>query len=181
MTDRETEKGTSTELLARAQRAINQGDVVEMLCALEESHYLDGLSRRLSMKWSHTLPAFEIDDCIAEAVDSVCDAVFKGREIQNLRAWLWKCSSNLAYDKWRFDYSKREDYTATEVYDDDPLEPDEKREIRQKLKENNRNAAIRVARELLPQIGTGRLHDVMELVIDAAEDGTTRPTYIIHC
>ncbi len=52
----------------------------------------------------------------------------------------------------------------------EPEEPDREREKRQELEESRRREGIRIARELLPQIGEGQLRDVMELVIGAAED-----------
>ncbi len=51
-----TRSDRAAKLLHKAQQAINRGDVIEMLRALEESRYLDGLTRRLQQKWGRTLP-----------------------------------------------------------------------------------------------------------------------------
>lgn len=161
----------ATSLLAQAQRAINRGDVVEMLGALHESRYLDGLTRRLQKKWGNSLPSFEIDDCIAQATDSACAAASQGRTIRSLGAWLWKAADKIADDKWRLDYRRRAEFdhaTVSSVRGSE--ETDREREKRQALEELRHREGIRIARELLPQIGEGQVRDVMELVIDAAEN-----------
>lgn len=171
MSAQEMQRNDAAKLLERAQQAVNRGDVVAMLHALSASRYLDGLTRRLQKKWDGSLPWAEVDECIAQSVDAVCAAVTRGRPIRSLGAWLWKSADKIASDRWRFDYGKR-----TKL-DDDPVpatldanETDRKRERRQELEETRRKKAIRKARELLPRIGDGQVHDVMELVIDAAED-----------
>ena len=63
-----------------------------MLEALTASHYLDGLRRRLQVQWGGSLPSSEVDECVAEAVDAACAAVFAGRRISSLGAWLWKAA-----------------------------------------------------------------------------------------
>lgn len=171
MNDLETARQKSAKLLDSAQKAFNQGDVVEALRVLDGSRYLDGLVRRLSKEWRGSLPTFEIEDCIAEAVDSVCAAASGGTEIRSLGAWLWKCSMNKANDKWRVDYSRRRDIeTATADCRTEPSETDEERRAREGLEDARRDAGIRVARKLLPEFGEGQLRDVMELVIAAVED-----------
>lgn len=159
-------------LLERAQQAVNAGDVVEMLDTLTASRYLDGLTRRLQSKWGRSLPWSEVDDCVAQAVDAACAAVSGGRTIRSLGAWLWKSADKIADDRWNDDYSRRE------VFDDDSVpaasdryETGREREDLRELEERQRREAIRIARELLPKIGEGQVLDVMELVIDAAEDG----------
>ena len=158
------------KLLARAQQAANQGDVVGMLSALFESRYLDGLVRRLQKKW-RALPRTEVDECIARSVDAACDAVHKNRSIRNLGAWLWKAADNTADDRWTSDYSHRKDLGERWPDVADSNETTQKREEHRRLKEARLRQAVRVARELLPRIGEGQVRDVMELLIDAAEDG----------
>ena len=137
--------------LQTAQQAINCGDVIEMLRALEESRYLDGLTRRLQKKWGQTLPWTEVDDCIAEATDSACAAASQGRKIRSLGAWLWKAADKIANDKWSLDYDRRVELdNATVPGVLDPEKTDREREERQALEESRRIEAIRIARELLP-------------------------------
>lgn len=171
MRDQQTEMNEAAELLNRAQQAVNRGDVVTMLDALFASRYLDGLTRRLQKRWGGSLPWTEIDDCIAWSVEAAYEAVSCGRPIRCLGAWLWKSADNLANDRWRFDYSLRaeidEDTVPGSPY---TSETDHEMVNRQELDEIRRSEAIRIARELLPRIGDGQIRDVMELVIDAAED-----------
>ena len=162
----------AAKLLERAQEAVNRDDVVEMLRALTASRYLDGLTRRLQKEWGDSLPWIVIDDCIAQAVDAACAAVSDGRAIRTLGAWLWKSAYNIADDKWKLDYAHRSKFDDTTVPDTpDAGETDHEREKREELEEARRREAVRRARELLPQIGEGQVLDVMELIIDAAEDG----------
>lgn len=158
-------------LLQRAQAAVNGGEPLEMLEALTASGYLDGLKRRLQKRWD-ALPPPEVDECIAQAVDAACDAVFQGRRIGMLGAWLWKAARNIADDKWRTDYSRRQDFdTAAVPARPDPSETVREAAERRALEEARRKEAIRVARELLPRIGHGQVVTVMEVLIDAAENG----------
>ena len=171
MGEKDTILNDATELLERAQQAANRGDLVEMLEALAASRYLDGLTRRLQTRWSGSLPPPEVDECIAQAVDAACAAVSKGRGIRNLGAWLWKVAMNVADDKWESDYAHRADFDdAIRRVSVEADETFHERAAREELEEVRHKEAIRIARQLLPQIGEGQVVDVMELVIDAAEN-----------
>lgn len=162
----------AAKLLERAEQAVNRADVVEMLQALAASRYLDGLARRLQRKWSGSLPWAEVDDCIAQAVDAACAAVSRGRPIRSLPAWLWKSADKIANDRWTFDYGRRVELDVdTSLASPDTNDTEREREERQELGEMRRREAVRIAREFLPRIGEGQVRDVMELVIDAAEEG----------
>ena len=161
---------TAPQLLQTAQDAVNRGAVLEMLEALTASRYLDGLTRRLRYDW-RSLPSAELDDCVAYAVDAACAAAFRGRRIGNLGGWLFKAASNTANNRWQRDYSRRKDIDpdslqgsieARETSPDAVAVPE--------LREEHRKEAIRIARKLLPRIGEGHVVDVMELLIDAAEN-----------
>lgn len=168
MSKRTTEIDNAARLLEEAQQAVNRGDPVEMLDALTASGYLDGLTRRLQQKWGGSLPPPEVDDCIAQAVDVACASVFEGRSIRSLGAWLWKVATNTADDKWRLDYAHRvylDDASLSVGVGDGETFPE-----RAEGEEVLRKEAIRIARELLPRIGEGQVVDVMEIVIDAAEN-----------
>lgn len=164
-------KGTVASLEA-AQAALNDRDVVGMLRALTESGFLEGRRRRMLHDWSGKLPTFEIDDCIAQAVDSAYEACYEGRRIGYLGAWLTKAADNCANNRWSRDYALRVEFDGTvrRIVADD-LETEAEREERQRRDEVLRAEAIRIARELLPRVGGGQILDVMELVIDAVEDG----------
>ena len=162
----------TARLLERAQKAVNRGDPAEMLEALTASGYLDGLRRRLQADWGRSLPPSEVDECIAQAVDTAFASVFNGRNIRNLGSWLWKVAKNIADDKWQSDYAYRSKFDEDRIpAEPDTEETDRESEKRQELKEVRRKEAIRIARGLLPQVGEGQVRDVMELVIDAVEDG----------
>jgi DNA-directed RNA polymerase specialized sigma24 family protein len=158
-------------LLEVAQAAAGQANPERMLEALAGSGFLDGLVRRLEHKWGAKLPRIEIDDCVANAVDSAYAAVRSGRSVQNLGAWLWKAANNMADDRWRSDYRLR--HGSTEAVPDlaDDAIPDVERRTRDDLAEHRRAEAIRWARQLLPRIGQGQIVAVMELVVDAVERG----------
>ena len=161
----------AAELLARAEQAVNQGQVVAMLEALTASRYLDGLTRRLQKKWGRRLPSTEVDDCIAQAVDAACAAVSRGGAIRSLGAWLWKSADKIAYDRWRFDYAMRAEFDVETVPADiGTNEIEHEKGRRQELEEVRRREGIRKARELLPRVGDGQVRNVMELLIDAVED-----------
>ena len=167
-----TRSDDASVLLEKAQAAINRGDVSQMLDALTASGYLDGLKRRVQKKWGGSIPASEVDECVAQAVDAACESGYRRRKIRNLGAWLWKAATNTADEIWRLDYSQRVDFDETMMRasagGEDVLG---EREQRRRAEETRRKEVVRIARELLPRVGSGQVVDVMELVIAAAEDG----------
>ena len=168
MNKKGTEINDVAQLLERAQQAVNRGDLVEMIDNLTASGYLDGLTRRLQKKWGDSLPQSEVDDCIAQAVAEACAA----GNIRNLGAWLWKVATNTANDKWQSYYARREDLDDTTMpFGLEAGETFPEREKREKLEEVHRKEAIRIAREFLPRIGEGQMIDVMEIMIEAVENG----------
>lgn len=123
------------------------------------------------MKWPK-LPRFEIEECIAKAVDKAYDASTQGRIINHLGAWLWKAADNSANDCWRYQYLYRsaisegiENIPSSEFSAPMREEPVDQEE----LAENMRKEAIQIARRLLPRIGQGQVVSVMELIIEAVE------------
>lgn len=172
MSENETGMDCALKLLQAAQNAANSGNVVEMLDALSASHYLDGLTRRLKYKWKDSLPEFEIEDSIVQAVDAAWATGREGRTIRSIGAWLWKSADNISEKKRRTHYAGRVGFdhgSVSGVSDTD--ETEREREEREKLEDNRRMLGIRIARELLPKVGEGQVRDVMELLIDAVEDG----------
>ena len=140
-----------------------------MLEALFASRFPDGLKRRLHKQWGQRIPGVELDECVAVAIDAAYQAAGDGKASRDLGAWLWKVANNTAHDKWTADYGKRD--ASFDGYDDIEAEPEtssEDRAAADALAEHRRKEALRLAREMLPRIGTGQIVDVMELVIDAA-------------
>ena len=159
------------ELLQTATEAAGRGDPIEMIEALMASGLLDGLVRRLERQWPD-MQTGEIDDCVALAIESAFTAVLAGKTIRNLGGWLFKVSQNAAQDRWKAHYSERVwDEEAVERLVAQDKEDDGIREEREALDDYRMAEAVRLARELLPRIGEGQIISVMELVIDAVEQG----------
>lgn len=172
MNDRPTSDVTSAEtgraLLDVAQQAAAARDATGMIKALMASGYMDGIVRRLQQRWPR-LPRDDIDDCIAEAVDSAYVAVSGGQLVHQLAGWLWKVADRNAYDRWYKDHEGRRS-TANLPDESTEAELDEaQRQGRDALADHRRCEAIRLARRLLPRIGEGQVVAVMELVIETVE------------
>lgn len=163
------EPQAANALLSTAQTAAKARDPVGMIEALYASGFLAGLRRRLQTQWPR-MPPGEIDDCIAEASNAAYEKVSAGHPISQLAAWLWKASRNLASDRWARLYRDSDEFT-----DDHDLaaaeEDADERAARDASQEQWRTEAVRLARELMPAVGTGQVRDVMELLIDAANAG----------
>jgi DNA-directed RNA polymerase specialized sigma24 family protein len=157
-------------LLATAQAAAAAKDAIGMVEALHVSGYLAGLKRMLQAKWSR-LPAADVDDSVAEAVEEAYAAVSNRRKVGSLGAWLWKAADNIANDRWVRDHAvMRQVDDASESAQDPELHPDERREL-DALADHRRAEAVRLARQLLSAVGHGQVRDVMDMVIDAVEAG----------
>ncbi|MBU1211046.1 MAG: hypothetical protein KJ587_07220 [Alphaproteobacteria bacterium] len=159
-------------LLQKAGEAAAKRDPAGMLEALFESRFTDGLSRRLQKQWGNRIPRTELDDCVALAIDAAYDAATRGKGARDLGAWLWKVANNTASDRWTNEYRNRDAYFGG--FPEVPAHPHEdatERKASDELAEYRRREALRLAREMLPRIGTGQVVNVMEIVIDAAEQG----------
>lgn len=156
--------------LSKAQKAAEAKDALGMIEALHASGYLAGLKRMLQSKWSK-LPAADVDDSVAEAVEGAYSAVSTGRRVGSIGAWLWKAADNIANGRWnRGHLDMREIDDASDCAGEIELSPDERREA-DDLAEYRRTEAVRFARQLLSAVGHGQVRDVMELVIEAVEAG----------
>lgn len=161
----------SAKLLQLAQESVNQGDVISMLEYLTECHFVDGLTRRLQSNWGTKLPPTEIEECVAQAVDSAVTAASSGRKIHNLGAWLWKSANNIAYDIWRTEYARRVSLNdGSEADFSGSIEARSTIQEQQELEESRLREAIRRARVLLPKFGRGQLRKLMSFFIDAVEE-----------
>lgn len=159
------------DLLAVARHAAESHQPDRMIEALVASGFLDGLVRRLEAKWGQ-LPRMDIEDAVAKAVDGAYEAITQGRAIRSLGAWLWKAADNQANDRWRDDHSLRAAGDGDiDGIPGDPPQTDTERLHQEELADHRRSEAIRLARRLLPRIGQGQVVSVMELVIDAVEQG----------
>jgi len=158
----------SPEYFEVAKQAAARGEPHRMLEALALSGFLDGLVRSLNTKWDR-MPEDEVKDCIALAVDSAYQAIFQGRSVRDLAAWLWKAADNTVNDRWNDYYQARAPVEAADsvaAVDQNPHD-----EAAAQLAEHRRAEAIRLARQLIPRIGQGQVVAVMGVVIDAVEQG----------
>ena len=161
---------SANELFEIAKKAAAAKKPDEMIEALAASLFLDGLVLRLLNRWKR-LPRSEIEECVARAVDNAYAYLAEKRRIANLGGWLYKVAYNLAHDMYYKDYKHRtEDSEAvlSHIHSEDRL-PDAERLRQDNIAESKKAEAIRLARELLPEIGHGQIVQVMQLVIDAVE------------
>lgn len=159
-------------LLVQAAGAAARRDLGGMLEALFASGFLDGLTRRLQKQWQGRLGQADVDECIAYAVDAAYEAAAKGKAARELGPWLWKAAQNTATDRWKAEHSHR--HREFDGFDDIAGQPDHddaERWADDEMADHQRREAFRIAREILPRIGTGQVVDVIALVIEAAEQG----------
>ena len=162
----------ASELFEIAKKAAAAKKPDEMIEALAASLFLDGLVLRLSQKWGQ-LPISEIEECVARAVDHAYAYLAEKRRITNLDRWLYKVADNLAHDMYYKDYIHRtgdSEATLSHIHSENQL-PDAERLRQDDIAESRKAEGIRLARELLPEIGHGQVVKVMELLIDAIEQG----------
>lgn len=159
-------------LLAKAAEAASSRDLQGMLEALFASGFLDGLTRRLQKQWDGRLHQPDVDESIAEAVDAAYEAAANGKGPRDLGPWLWKAAQNKAADRWKNETRNRDtSFDGYEALEADPPQEDDERRAADELAEFRRREAFRIAREILPRIGTGQVVEVTALVIEAAEQG----------
>ena len=160
----------ASALLVTAQAAAKAMDALGMVEALHASGFLAGLKRMLQRRWSR-LPAADVDDSVADAVESAYTTVSGGRRIGNLGAWLWKAADNFANDRWKRDHAVVRELDDAAGATASPATTKEERQRLDALAEKRKAEAIRLARQLLAAVGHGQVREVMELVIDAVEAG----------
>lgn len=141
-----------------------------MVEALHASGYLTGLKRQLQSKWPK-LPAADVDDCVAEAVNDAYVVVSSRRRIATLGAWLWKAADNMAGDRWARDHANSRSLAEAPENASDPELDDVERARRDELAEHRRAEAVRLAHRLIAAVGHGQVRDVMELIIEAVQAG----------
>ena len=159
-------------LLVKAQAAAKAKDALGMVVALHASGFLAGLKRMIQRKWSK-LPAADVDDSVADAVESAYTTVSGGRRVGDLGAWLWKAADNVANDRWERDHAvvrELDDAAGATAAPETTADADERQRL-DALAEHRRAEVIRLARQLLAAVGHGQVREVMELVIDAVEAG----------
>lgn len=160
----------ASTLLVKAQTAAKAKDALGMVEALHASGFLAGLKRMLQRKWSR-MPAADVDDSVADAVESAYTTVSGGRRVGDLGAWLWKAADNVANDRWERDHAVIRELDDAAGATATPETTADERQQLDALAEHRKAEAVRLARQLLAAVGHGQVREVMELVIDAVEAG----------
>lgn len=164
-------KEQQEEWLTRAKEAAALGEPGKMLEFLHRSFVIDGLTRRIALKW-RSLSRDEVHDIMAEAVDVLYGAIHARKKVDNLVTYLFKTFDYKAYDYYR----ARQNQIPLNP---DELEeiPDKSRELEEKIDsstkelhwEDKKPQAIAIARSLLPRLGQYNVQKVMAYVFDALE------------
>ena len=159
------------EFFKQAEYAAVNNQPNVMIKALFVSKFVDGLIRRLISRWD-ALPSFEIEDCVAEVLQSAFVKVSCNGRISNLGGYLWKSAFASVDTCWRKHYKGRVTKGIdVENYQDDDSVSVTENEYPDELREEIRREAVRLARSLISRIGGGQIADVMEIVIDAIDKG----------
>jgi len=164
MANRDDEQGYD-DLLAAAQAAARIGDAPEMLRNLFTTPVADGLTRRLAARWPR-IPRSVVDTAIAAAIDTLFVEVQGGGRVRSVVSFLYKVAHRRIDDFHRAnevaEVISPPDDLAGIIAETPPASSDDEVEAM-------RRTAISIARRLLPQLGQGKVIEVMSYVIDAVE------------
>lgn len=163
----ETAEGSellAAELLRRAAEAASAKDPVGMMAALHASRFLDGLVRRLQQRFRQ-LPEVDLEECVAEAADSLYKDVSEGVVIRQITSYLYKVAERRSLNLITRRPAVRSvrDNDGGQARDDDHAQDVERAAYREE--------ALGIARRLLPQIGRENVQKVMRVILDALNDG----------
>lgn len=156
-------------MLTRAKEAAASGEPGKMLEFLHRSFVLDGLTRKIALKWRSLSPD-EVDDIVAKAVDILYGAIREGKKVSKLVPYLLKTCEHKACDYYRARKNEK------------PLTPDDLEHIADQSSEleedfdsttkeldweEKRSRAIAIARSLIPRLGQHNVQKVMDYILDA--------------
>lgn len=163
-------KEQQEQFLRLANEVAAVGDPRRMLEALHRSGVLDGLTRRIALKWN-SLSNDEVGDIVAEAVDILYVAIRDRKKVSNLVAYLWKTSDHKACDYYRTQQKNRKTLTSDEleqIPDSSTEHEDALDSSTQELDwEEKRSQVIAIVRSLLPRLGQHNVQNVMTCILDA--------------
>lgn len=162
-------KEEQKEALERAKEAATRKDVRTFLQAINDSRLLDGAKRTLEAKYKGALDHERIHDIISLSTDKFYEAASGGRKIIFPAAYLWKTIRTTAYDAHQR-ASKNIPLESIRKGDIiiEPLSGQDN--VAEEILERKR-IGLRIARELLPKIGSDNVQNVMRYIIDAVEAG----------
>ena len=149
---------------------------LEPLWELWSERYVDGVRYRLSNALLKNRPDSEltrdfVDECVCEALLDTANALLAGRQIKNLRAYALKSADRKlarALKSQRVLRDHERDVAAR--LHPSPVEELEA-EGRARREAFALSHALAVARELLSEVGTGRVIEVLEVFLEAVEQG----------
>ncbi|MBD2771300.1 RNA polymerase sigma factor [Iningainema tapete] len=157
------------ELLTRAKEAAASGEPGKMLEFLHRSFVLDGLTRRIALKW-RSLSRDEVDDIVAKAVDILYEAIRDGKKVSKLVPYLLKTCEHKACDYYRTRQNEKPvtpDDLEHIADQSSELEDDFDRSTKELDWEEKRSRAIAIARSLIPRLGQHNVQKVMNYILDA--------------
>lgn len=157
--------------LEKAKEAAVQKDVRTFLQLIHDSRFLDGAKRTLEAKYEGALDRERIHEIISVAVDKFYEVASEGKKILFPAAYLWKILRAVAYDTCQNakKYVSIEGIGKGDVISECLCESygESSKGERDKRKKDG----IRIARSLLPKMGSENVQKVMGYIIDAVEAG----------
>jgi DNA-directed RNA polymerase specialized sigma24 family protein len=162
-------KEEQKKALERAKEAATKKDVRTFLQGINDSRLLDGAKRTLEAKYEGALDHERIHEIISLATDKFYEAASGGRKIIFPAAYLWKTIRTTAYDIHKrasknipLEFIHKGDIIIEPLSGQDDVSEESRK---------RRQNGLRIARELLPKIGSDNVQNVMRYIIDAVEAG----------
>lgn len=159
----------SVEAQSRAAgEAARRGDAEGMVHAVFAGNLVDWLFWRVSKQYA-SVPAQDIQDCVAEAIGDAYRALVTGTRISALPGYLFKAASTKVVDLLRARRDERsadmDGFAGTRDPTIDAIRDGTRKKLRQE--------ALAKARALLPQLGMDNIRKIMEVIFDAVEKEVT--------
>ena len=139
-------------------------DPVGMMAALHASRFLDGLVRRLQQRFPQ-LRQVDLEECVAEAADSLYEDVTEGVVVRQITSYLYKVAERRSMNL----ITRRP--AVRSVRDDDGGHSGDDDHAQDAERAAYREEALGIARRLLPQVGRENVQKVMRVILDALDDG----------
>lgn len=179
-TERAARRRQQREELERAKDAAASGNPEGAIAALHGGSYLKGLTIDIKNKWS-SLPGEDVEDAVAEAVQTFFFSVKDGKVVSNVGAYLWKAADNGAnkvhekrdrektrgeklevlHEGYSPSVHRESAFWRAEAENEESEERDQERSLAD---------AVAVTRRLLPRLGQVNMQRVMAYVIEAIEE-----------
>jgi DNA-directed RNA polymerase specialized sigma24 family protein len=158
------------DLLEVARDAAAAGDFAGMMNAILDSHFVDGLYRYLQKDWSQ-FDDGDAAELVGEALDAFYERAKSGTKIWKPRSYLFLTLQKLAIDEHERRQRPAELNEVTDAEGSRRADEDKEILINTVPRQDRVNAAIRLARQLVPGVGERVLQQVCEFYIDAVAKG----------